>query len=163
MRRFRPERKLRLGTVIVGGGNVSGGITCIELGKAGLSVLCVDKVNHREVQHIHSCNGCGGLLQKSTVQKLEKLGVSVEKATRRKLDGFIVTLPTGEEMKVSAPMSSVYRGHGPLHSDNKKPGLDALILETALQYPTVSYHQGEIVDVDVSSGDQAKVYLKKIS
>src|SRR3989338_46305 len=95
MRRIRPERKLHLRNIIVGGGNISGGINSIELGMAGLSTLCVDQVNHRVEQGAYPCNGCGGLLQGRTVQKLEQLGVPVEKATRRKLDGFIVTLPTG--------------------------------------------------------------------
>ena len=161
MWRFRPERKFHLNNVIVGGGNVAGGVASIVLGKAGLSVLCVDKIDPLEEQ-IPSCNGCGGLIQERTAQTLEKLGVPVEKATRRKLDGFIVTLPTGEEMVVKTPMRSVYRGHGPLHDKNKKPGLDALILQTALKYPTVSYHKGKIVDVDLSSGKEALVYLDKM-
>lgn len=66
-------------------------------------------------------------------------------------------------MEIKAAMRSMYRGYGALHSSIRRPGLDALILETALKYPTVSFRRGEIVDVDVSSGDQAKVYLKGMS
>ena len=160
MRHFRPERKLRLDTIIVGGGNVSGGAICIELGRAGKSVLCVDQMNPLMVHDGRSCTSCGGILQEETAELLEELGVPVEEATRRKLDGFIVTLPTGEEMKIDTPMRSVYRGHGPRNAVRKKPGLDALILKTALKYPTVRFHKGEIRDVDLSSGDQALVYLK---
>ena len=52
-------------------------------------------------------------------------------------------------MKIDTNEISI-SGHGQ-ETPSKKPGLDALILGTALKYPTVRFHKGEIRDVDLSS------------
>lgn len=158
---FSPERAKHIESVAIGGANIAGGVAAIVLGRAGKSVVCMDFINPLEARS-PSCTGCGGLIQEHTAQMLKDLGVPVDKATRRNLDGYIVTLPTGEEMIVEAPMKAVYRGHGPLHGANKKPGLDAYILQTALAHPTVKYQQGKIVDVDLSNGSQASVYIENM-
>ena len=158
--RMRPEKKFEPEQIIIAGANIAGCVAAIELGRAGRQVILLDKTDPREEQKTPPCNGCGGIIQGKTARILEELGVPIHDITRRKLDGFIVTLTKGEEITVDAPMRSVYRGHGPLNAEAKSPGLDAKLLESALKYPTVQFYRGEISSVDLSLGNQSRVRLK---